>query len=62
MTETQNEAGDEFGEERLIDLLRTNRADSAAAIQKVVSGSLRAFAGNTPQYDDITLVVVKRLA
>jgi phosphoserine phosphatase RsbU/P len=62
VTETQNPAGEEFGEERLIHLLRENRESSAAAIQKLVSDGIKGFAGSEPQYDDVTLVVVKRLA
>lgn len=61
VTETQNEAGEEFGEERLIELLQANRAAPAAAIQKMVSNGIKTFAGAAPQYDDVTLVVVKRL-
>jgi serine phosphatase RsbU (regulator of sigma subunit) len=62
ITETQNEQGDEFGEEGLINLLREHRSKSAAAIQKIVSDGIKRFAGATPQYDDVTLIVVKRVA
>jgi phosphoserine phosphatase RsbU/P len=61
VTETQNEEGEEFGEERLIGLLTAQRAAPAAAIQDLVASSLKTFAGGAPQYDDITLVVLKRL-
>ncbi len=62
VTETQNEAGEEFGEERLIPLLQENRGRSAAELQNLVRGSIKAFAGKAPQYDDVTLVVFKRVA
>lgn len=61
VTETQNEAGEEFGEERLIDLLRQNRAAPAPVIRDLVRENVRRFAGTTPQYDDITLLVLKRI-
>ncbi|MFQ5701007.1 MAG: SpoIIE family protein phosphatase [Acidobacteriota bacterium] len=60
VTETQNEKGEEFGEERLIDLLVRQRASSAGKLQDLVAGALGAFAGAAPQYDDTTLVVLKR--
>ena len=62
VTETMNETGEEFGEERLAGLLLENRTSSAAAIRKLVAERTKAFAGTAPQYDDITLVVVKRLS
>ena len=61
VTETQNEAGEEFGEDRLIGLLLQERTRPASFLQDLVADSLRNFAGAAPQYDDITLVVLKRL-
>ncbi|MGH9870561.1 MAG: SpoIIE family protein phosphatase [Candidatus Polarisedimenticolia bacterium] len=60
VTETQNPAGDEYGEERLIDLIIKGRTQSAAAIQDQVAASIKAFAATEPQYDDVTLLVLKR--
>jgi serine phosphatase RsbU (regulator of sigma subunit) len=60
VTETQNPAGDEYGEERLIELLMASRGEPAAAIQERVAASIKAFAGTEPQYDDVTLMVLKR--
>lgn len=60
VTETQNPEGDEFGEDRLIGLLRQERTQSARHLQDLVSDSLKTFAGSAPQYDDTTLVVLKR--
>jgi len=62
VTETQNDAGEEFGEDRLIGLLKQERSRPASALQDLVADSLRSFAGGAPQYDDITLVVLKRVA
>jgi sigma-B regulation protein RsbU (phosphoserine phosphatase) len=60
VTETQNPAGDEYGEERLIELLLRERTRPAAGVQDQVAASIKAFAGTEPQYDDVTLVVLKR--
>jgi len=62
VTETQNEKGDEFGEERLIEILSANRSESVATIQRLVGESRKAFSGAEPQYDDVTMLVIKRLA
>ena len=50
----------EFGEERLIDIVREQRAAPADAIQYAILEAVRRHVGTTPQSDDITLVVVKR--
>ncbi|HEY3174291.1 MAG TPA: SpoIIE family protein phosphatase [Candidatus Polarisedimenticolia bacterium] len=60
--EAQNEAGEEFGEDRLLGLLKEQRGAGAQAIQDLVKENVRSFMGLAPQYDDITLLVVKRLA
>ena len=49
VTETQNEAGEEFGEDRLIGLLLQERTRSASFLQDLVADSLRNFAGAAPQ-------------
>lgn len=62
VTETQNTAGEEFGEDRLTALLRDHRTEDAIALRDRVVRDLRGFAGAEPQYDDITLIVLKRAA
>ena len=62
VTETQNEVDEEFGEERLISLLQQNRTAPAAAIRDLVTASLREFKGAAPQYDDVTMIVVRRVS
>jgi phosphoserine phosphatase len=59
------EWGDEsrqpFGSERLKELLRAERGHSAAEIIRAVYDAVRTFTGGTPQRDDLTAVVVKRV-
>ena len=50
---------EEFGEERLADVVRSTLALSAAEICKRVAEQLQAFVADSPQWDDITLVVMK---
>ena len=59
--DAQNEAGDEWGESRLTALLQDCRGDSSAVIVDKVFTAIDAFAGTAPQFDDITLMVLRRL-
>jgi len=61
VTEATNHQYDEFGEDRVIDVLKANRTKPAAQIVDVVNKALAEFAAGAPQADDITLVVAKRL-
>jgi sigma-B regulation protein RsbU (phosphoserine phosphatase) len=60
VTEPENEFGD-FGEDRLLDLVRRNRTQSLEAISATVMQSLRAWIGDQEQPDDITLVLARQL-
>ena len=60
VTEAENQAQAEFGEERLIDLLATGEACSAAAWIARVEDAVRAHARGRPQFDDITSVALLR--
>jgi serine phosphatase RsbU (regulator of sigma subunit) len=61
VTEANNGALDEFGEERLLAVLRENRQKSAREIVDAVTEAVAEFAAGAPQADDITLVVAKRV-
>jgi uncharacterized protein (TIGR02246 family) len=62
VTEATNSEGDEFGEQRLLSCLDTVRTNdpSSDVIQRVF-GSVRAFCGEAPQRDDITMLTVRFL-
>jgi serine phosphatase RsbU (regulator of sigma subunit) len=61
VTEATNTAEEEYGEERLIEVLQSRRGEAAAAIVDAVTESLHQFTSGAPQADDITLVVAKRV-
>src|ERR1039458_4812231 len=61
VTEANNTAEEEFGEERLIEALRRHRAEPAETIVQAVRTALADFPAGAPQADDITLVIAKRL-
>ena len=58
ITEAFNDAGNEFGEERLIDVLRQNAERSSEAIIAAIVDEVRRFSPHE-QHDDITLIVAK---
>src|SRR5204862_2655823 len=57
ITEAENSAGAQFGEERLLDLLLRNRDLDAAMLRRKVMTAVADFAGGALQ-DDATLVVI----
>ena len=61
VTEANNPDYDEYGEERLIEVLKQHRTEPAAAIVDAVTRSLAEFTAGAPQADDITLAVARRL-
>jgi serine phosphatase RsbU (regulator of sigma subunit)/predicted enzyme related to lactoylglutathione lyase len=58
ITESLNSAGDEYGEQRLIEVLRRDRDFSSAALLASIVEDVRHFSPHE-QHDDITLIVAK---
>jgi PAS domain S-box-containing protein len=59
--EAQNDKGEMFGKRRLKELISMNAALGAEDIRDSIVEAVSAFQAKTPQYDDITLVVLKYL-
>ena len=57
--EARNAEGEEFGEPRLAETARQCADRDAAEIADTIAATARRFAGNEPQYDDITVLAVK---
>jgi sigma-B regulation protein RsbU (phosphoserine phosphatase) len=62
VSEAMNERREEFGEERLTDALRAARTGSANEILELLTRQVAGHVGPARQHDDMTLLVVKRLA
>jgi hypothetical protein len=58
--EATNGADEFFGDERVTLAVRSASGGSARAIGEHVLAALSAFVGDTPPYDDISIVVVRR--
>lgn len=59
VVEALNLREEEFGEERLSDIVRSSLSLGAVNICKRIAEQLQAFVAESPQRDDITLVVMK---
>jgi len=60
VTEAVSPGGEEFGEQRLTELVLEERRSPAARIAERVRTALAAWTGGRPPTDDVTLVVAKR--
>ena len=61
VTEVEGTDGVQFGEEHLINLLRANAALSSREIHQALYQEIRNFARPDHVFDDVTMVVVKKL-
>jgi sigma-B regulation protein RsbU (phosphoserine phosphatase) len=61
VTEANNLAEQEFSLERFVAVLRSHQQSPASEIVDTVIRELDHFVGEAPQFDDITLMVMKRL-
>lgn len=59
--EYHDPGGEQFGEQRVQDIIRAHRDQSMADLLDVLLRSVDAFARGAPQEDDMTAVLVKRL-
>ncbi len=59
-TEAMNERLDQYGEERLIELIQNNRDKKTIEILDIVLRDVNHFTKSYPQHDDMTIVILKR--
>ncbi len=62
ITEAINQQEDQFGEERLIELLKENQELSSGDLKNLIIDQVYDFASGTSQADDITLMVLRRVS
>ncbi len=61
VTEALDTNGMEYGMEKLHLAIQASAPDGAAAVVKRLTDDLRAFIGNQPQNDDITLIALRKV-
>jgi sigma-B regulation protein RsbU (phosphoserine phosphatase) len=59
VVEAMNIRGEEYGEERLLQVLSAGAATTPDELLRRIMGDLDAFVGATPQHDDITCLLLK---
>ena len=59
IVETESGVGDEFGQERVLQIAREHRNESSQAIIDYIFTAAREYAGGQDQVDDMTIVVCK---
>ena len=59
ITEAMNSNEEQFGEQRLTQVLEEHRAADVATVRQEVLAGVSRFAGDTAQHDDMTLVLLK---
>jgi len=58
--DTLSPTGELFGEDRLVEMLCEHREEPAEAIAGAIDAAVQAWAAGEPQYDDFTLIVIRR--
>jgi serine phosphatase RsbU (regulator of sigma subunit) len=60
VSEALNSEDKEFGTERLAEILRAHRAESAQSIADAIEAAVHEFTGDLALFDDFTLVLIRR--
>lgn len=60
ITDAVNVSDEEFGEQRLIDVIMDNRAQTADKLVDAIFKAVQLHSGDAPQMDDMTLLAIKR--
>ena len=60
VTDALNDQVQEFGLNRLCSVVKAHQTESAADVVRAVNQAVAEFVGDTPQFDDFTMVVLKR--
>jgi sigma-B regulation protein RsbU (phosphoserine phosphatase) len=61
VTEAADPSDEEFGEERLAELVASMRDQPAASIVDAIHAAVAAFTQGAPAADDITVVIARRI-
>ncbi|MGE5313462.1 MAG: PP2C family protein-serine/threonine phosphatase, partial [Acidobacteriota bacterium] len=60
LTEAENPAGEQYGEERLLNLLGTHNASSPQSLLDAAAADVTAFSNGARKTDDLTMLVLER--
>lgn len=60
VTEAMNTLEEEFGEERLLNVIKSSEGGSSDSIMNNILSEIKLFTNGAEQFDDITVLVIKR--
>lgn len=60
ITEAMNEFEEEYGEEKLIDIIKSNLKLSSKEISDIIINEVKSYSSKVEQSDDITIMIIKR--
>jgi len=60
ITEAMNEDNKEFGEEKLLAVIKNNKDTEPGLLIEEIVSAVKDHSGTTPQSDDMTLMIIKR--
>lgn len=58
-SEAMNKRGEEYGEQRLSEIIQKEGGAPAQSIADCITKDVREFVGSVPQHDDMTMIVIK---
>ena len=58
--EYHNAAGEQFGEDRVAEIVTNYHGDSMQGLRRILMTAVAEFAVGAPQEDDITMILIKR--
>jgi sigma-B regulation protein RsbU (phosphoserine phosphatase) len=61
VNEALNKEEEEFGEEKIQELILENKSKSVQSLAEIIVEDIQDFCKGMPQYDDITLLITRRL-
>ena len=59
--EAMNEKLEQYGEDKLTELIQNNRDKKSSDLLDIIFKDARRHMDNYPQHDDMTIVIVKRI-
>ena len=62
ITESIDANEEEFGEQKLSEILQKNASESTARLIEKIVSAVHAHAGESPQADDMTILIIRRVA
>lgn len=59
VTEAENSKGEEYGMDKLVDIINSNKFNNANELLETVYKDVHKFTGKTAQHDDMTMIVIR---